>query len=297
MTPPPDIPRTGERFVPGQEGETALEHLHRYVLATRLAPDKRVLDIACGEGYGANLLAAAGAHEVTGIDIDETALRHARARYLHPALRFLRGNGVALPLSDGSVDLAVSFETLEHLADHDAMLAELRRVLAPGGLLLLSTPDKRHYSDVRAYRNPFHVKELYEDEFRTLIQRHFPHVALYGQGVVHGSLINGTGSFKAFSGQAEAVLGHDGIPAPLYWLALASDAPLPVLPPTLFDGTAWFQGEMLTMNRALADANDQLARTRLELAALRASVYWRITAPLRFAARSLRYLLRRGGRA
>jgi len=279
-----ELPWTGERYVPSVQGQIALEHLHRYALAQLLASEKRVLDIACGEGYGTHLLAEK-AMSVVGVDLDATAIAHAQAKYSLPNLKFLQGDCSALPLPDGSVDLAVSFETLEHHSEHDAMMRELRRVLSPTGVLLISTPDRRHYSDERSYANPFHVRELYADEFRQLILRHFPHADFYGQNIVYGSLIApfaGTGAFTSFSGDSNCLVGSSGVISPLYLVAIASPYPLPVLPSSLFDDTrAWHQ-ETNALRQALAEANCQLK-------AVHDSIYWRLTYPLRL----LRKLVKR----
>lgn len=278
-----DLPWTGERFIPGVAGDTALEHLHRYALAQFLASGKRVLDVACGEGYGSHLLAEK-AMSVVGIDLDAEAVAHAHAKYNRPNLEFRQGNCNFLPLPDASIDLTVSFETLEHHAEHDAMLAELRRVLAPDGVLLISTPDRHHYSDERHYANPFHVKELYADEFRRLILRHFPHVTLYGQRVVFGSLaapFDGKGPFVTYSGDSSEVEKNNGLAAPFYLIAVASVGFPPLLPASLFDGTSAWQGQTQALLQEAAEAKNQLARTRLQLESVYASIYWRVTYPLR----------------
>src|SRR6185503_1865010 len=130
---------TGERYVPGVPGAIALEHLQRYVLARELAAGRRVLDIACGEGYGSALLAA-GADAVVGVDVDEASVGHAARAYAPLAnVAFAAGRCEAIPLRSGSIDLVVSFETLEHHDRHHEMLAEIKRVLVPGGLLVLSS--------------------------------------------------------------------------------------------------------------------------------------------------------------
>src|SRR5439155_10039614 len=99
---------TGERFVPACSGEIAYEHWHRYAFARRIAGGRRVLDVACGEGYGAALLAGV-ASEVVGVDIDAATLAHAAASYTdHANLRFMRGSCAALPFADASFDLVVS---------------------------------------------------------------------------------------------------------------------------------------------------------------------------------------------
>jgi SAM-dependent methyltransferase len=189
--PPPDadLPFTGERFLPGTPGEIWIEHWHRYHFAARWAAGKRVLDVACGEGYGSALLAR-NAARVTGIDVSETAIAHARRTYAGAAnVEFIRASCDRLPLADASVDLAVSFETLEHICAQSAFLDELARVLARDGVLILSCPNKREYSDLRGHVNAFHVKELYRDELAALLGARFPECDWYGQRPTFYSLI------------------------------------------------------------------------------------------------------------
>ncbi len=124
---------TGERLMPElQHGEVVhAEHLVRYLVATELAPDRRVLDAACGEGYGTALLAGAGSSSATGLDLDEAAIAHARSN--HPAPEFVVGDVGDLPFDDASFDLIVCFETIEHVPDPGRALAELQRVARAGG--------------------------------------------------------------------------------------------------------------------------------------------------------------------
>jgi ubiquinone/menaquinone biosynthesis C-methylase UbiE len=184
-----DLPFTGERFVPGTPGEIWIEHWHRYHFAARWAAGRRVLDVACGEGYGSALLAR-HAREVTGVDVSAAAVAHARKAYADRAnARFVEASCVELPFADASFDLAVSFETLEHITGQERFLGELARVLAPGGVLLLSSPDKREYSDKRDFANEFHVKELYREELAALVARHFPAIDWYGQKATFYSII------------------------------------------------------------------------------------------------------------
>jgi len=229
---------TGERFVPAVEGDIKLEHVHRYLAVRAMARGKRVLDIACGEGYGSKILAAE-AVSVVGVDVDEAAVRHAAATYTDANIGFLHGDIVAIPLGDASVDLVVSFETLEHLTDHRAMMLEIKRVLAPGGVLVVSSPDKREYSDLPNYRNPYHVRELYLSEFHTLLAAHFAHHVLYGQRVHYASVLAPAEARPvSFIGYREDVSGDvvegAGLPNAVYLLAVASDAALPDLSAGLF---------------------------------------------------------------
>jgi ubiquinone/menaquinone biosynthesis C-methylase UbiE len=171
----------GERMVT-ESGDPGLiiEHLHRYLLARLYCQGKTVLDIACGEGYGTNILSRIAKH-VTGVDMDEKTIAHATGKYRADNMVFKTGNVTAIPVEDSSMDVVVSFETLEHLQEQGRMLAELKRVLKTDGLLIISTPDKKYYSDESGFSNPFHVRELYSHEFLGLLERFFSPVKLFAQ--------------------------------------------------------------------------------------------------------------------
>ncbi len=234
---------TGERYVPEVTGSIRLEHLHRYLIARELSRDKHVLDIACGEGYGSNLLASVAAN-VVGVDIAQEAIDHATACYRRPNLQFKQGACEAIPLPDGAVDVVVSFETIEHLSLQDVMMREFRRVLRADGLLVISNPERHEYSEVLGNRNEFHIKELYREEFELLLRNHFLNVAIGGQRIQGGSivapLVESTNcSFQTFPFLEDSSTGVDpisGILAPVYILALASDKALPEMPVGLLDG-------------------------------------------------------------
>ena len=129
---------TGERFLPEISGDIEIEHMHRYIYALSHADGKMVLDIASGEGYGSALLAGR-AKSVIGVDVDESTIAQAKQKYQAPNLEFRSGTCSKIPLTDASVDLVVSFETIEHHDEHQQMLAELKRVLKPGGLAIISS--------------------------------------------------------------------------------------------------------------------------------------------------------------
>lgn len=179
---------TGERFTPECLREIRYEHLHRYAFARELVAGCRVLDAACGEGYGSALLAST-AQQVTGVDLSGEAVEHAKARYTSANLEFRQADCLELPFADGSFDCIVSFETLEHLEDQEALLDGFRRVLAPDGFLLISTPDKTVYSGELQNRNEYHARELERPEFEALISRHFPAFRLWGQRLLFHSAI------------------------------------------------------------------------------------------------------------
>jgi SAM-dependent methyltransferase len=184
------LPFTGERFTPECQREIAYEHWHRYAFALSLAKGKRVLDAASGEGFGSALLATV-ATSVQGLDIDADAVAHARHRYaMAGRLDFERADITQLDhLPAASFDLIVSFETLEHVFDHDRLLDGFARLLAPGGVLLVSTPDKKNYTDATGVANPHHLRELYRDEFDAALTVRFPHRALYAQKLLFQSVL------------------------------------------------------------------------------------------------------------
>jgi len=227
---------TGERYVPGITGNIELEHLHRYLQAAHVAGGKVVLDIACGEGYGSAILASK-AEKVIGVDISPEAVKHARKQYRLPNVAYVVGSCENMPIDDGRIDLLVSFETIEHLEQHERMLEEIKRVLRADGVLIMSSPDKLHYSDLPAFKNPHHVKELYQQEFKKLIGNYFQHAAYFGQRVVYGSVIFTESSAEAMTYRKinGDVQHSSGIASPLFWIAIASDAELPKLPMGLFE--------------------------------------------------------------
>lgn len=176
---------TGERWVFQEGGNDIIqrEHMARYVFACKYVKDKKVLDIACGVGYGSYLLKTEGmAKQVVGADIDEDTVSYANDKYGRKGLTFQLGDAQDMPFADSSFDVVVSFETIEHLEDQQAYLLEVCRVLKPGGVFLVSTPDRDMY---RIYNmglvNHFHVHELSTSEFKQVLKTHFVQVRMYGQ--------------------------------------------------------------------------------------------------------------------
>jgi 2-polyprenyl-3-methyl-5-hydroxy-6-metoxy-1,4-benzoquinol methylase len=175
---------TGERMVPeAADPQTFWQHILRYRFALQFAVGKRVLDIACGEGYGSAALLRGGAQSVVGVDIDATAVEHARERY---GIDARQGDAVAIPLPDASLDLIVSFETIEHVPSPGAFLDECVRLLAPGGKLLVSTPNKGVYH-AGIDPNPFHCSEMTLDELTENIRSRFASHRIFTQHFVSAS--------------------------------------------------------------------------------------------------------------
>jgi len=235
---------TGERLHAEALDVNAVEHLHRYAFASDLIAGQVVLDIACGEGYGSNLLAAR-AKSLIGVDISEEAVRHASTKYQRPNLEFRRGSADQIPLEPHSVDCVTSFETLEHHTMHEEMLAEIKRVIRPGGLLIMSTPDKLNYTDRTNQNNEFHVKELYTAEFKDLISRYFRHADHYFQRASFCGMLTPAEPAEAalihYSGDFTAVFSTASMPEPIYNVAIASDGPLPARLHSVFEGTTVYE--------------------------------------------------------
>lgn len=164
------LPLTGERTIPGLAEENYWFRRHEVVyhrLAERCA-GRDVLEAGCGEGYGADLIADV-ANQVIALDYDEATVAHVRARY--PRIDTRHGNLAELPLPDASVDVVVNFQVIEHLWDQAQFVAECARVLRPGGVFMVSTPNRITFSPGRdTPLNPFHTRELNAAELTELLE-------------------------------------------------------------------------------------------------------------------------------
>lgn len=221
---------TGERLETFISDDTTIEHLHRYGIAQQLCTGKIVLDIASGEGYGSNLLADY-ANYVYGVDISENAVKLATEKYKRKNLFFQTGSCGEIPLEDNCVDIVISFETIEHHDKHDAMLKEIKRVLKSDGIILISSPDKKYYSDIPKYNNPYHIKELYYQEFRDLMKLNFRNCGFYFQKIINGSIIipdSAVKDYSEYTGDYSKINTNNQFNG-VYNLCVASDANIPAL--------------------------------------------------------------------
>ena len=185
---PPGVPPlelTGERTLPDVPEENYWYRRHLVVyewiaerLAARGGDAVRVADLACGEGYGSDVLARSGA-EVVGVDANPEAHEHARLRYVRPNLHFER---TLVETYDGPTDIVVFLQTIEHVQDPDAILERFKALVGPHGEAYVSTPNLLTLAPEGAEKseNPWHVKEYRADEYRELLERHFGHVELHG---------------------------------------------------------------------------------------------------------------------
>lgn len=163
------------------------EHRARYELAASLVGGKVVVDCASGDGTGTAIYARAGARHIHAFDLCEEAVEAVAARDLGNVTAIV-ADGRELPLEDASCDVAVSLETIEHMDRQDAFVAELARILRPGGTLVLSTPNRVHYSPgCETPWNPFHLRELEPHELAGLLAPHFGQIEWFGQAPARGT--------------------------------------------------------------------------------------------------------------
>jgi GT2 family glycosyltransferase/SAM-dependent methyltransferase len=231
---------TGERCVPWTpDVQVAYEHLHRYLWAAKVVAGRRVLDLGSGEGFGSSILADR-ASEVVGLDIDERTVEHAQLNWSTPDVSFVLGSALDLSaFEDGSFDAVVAFEVIEHLEEQEQMLSEVGRVLSKDGVLIVSTPDRRMYSEATGQNNPFHRRELTYEEFSSLLEGSFGQVAVWGQHAITGSHLGaldrpGPGANSRHEDFFIERAGDEwrlaGEPVGLYLVALASNSQLPEAP-------------------------------------------------------------------
>jgi SAM-dependent methyltransferase len=261
---------TGERFLPACGGEIAYEHWHRYAFARRFVGGKRVLDAACGEGYGTALLGTAAA-SVLGIDIDLATIAQAQKYAQPPRVRFLATACTGLPLPSAVFDVVVCFETIEHLDvdEQPDMLSEFARVLTPDGMLIISSPNKRLYSDARGYVNPYHVRELYRDDLARLLGKRFPAQRWYHQrmacwsgiwpepaSAAAGEAAASLPALEALIGDADRVVPYSA-PEGMYFIVVAAQR-VEALPAEQASVSLFSDAEDSEVKRAEANAREVL---------------------------------------
>ena len=180
---PPGVPPlalTGERTLPDVPAENYWyrRHLVVYEWIAERVWGRRVVDLACGEGYGTSVLART-ARSVVGVDANPEAFEHARAKYTTRTTRFERD---LIDTWQGDVDCVVFLQTIEHVQDADATLAHIRELIGPTGIAFISTPNVLTLAPEGAEKsgNPWHIREYRAEEFQELCERHFGTVDVFG---------------------------------------------------------------------------------------------------------------------
>jgi GT2 family glycosyltransferase/ubiquinone/menaquinone biosynthesis C-methylase UbiE/glycosyltransferase involved in cell wall biosynthesis len=299
---PQDMQFTGERFIPTEQGRIRLEHYHRYAMVVDLVRNKCVLDVASGSGYGSAFMAEV-AHSVVGIDIAHEAVAHASSTYVKSNLKFQQGSATKLDFADASFEVVVSFETIEHLYEQEEMLAEIRRVLRPEGVLVISSPNRPIYAAESGEHNEFHVKELDFKEFDDLLKMQFQAVEYFGQRIMMGSVIQpleGEQSvYRAWCDDGINLKANAGpLTDPVYFVAICAAAhtflakcEMSVLYPEKLDLVKHYVGfakwaqdldkTVLEHERLLNNQVELRVQRELQLFELLSSNSWFITKPLR----------------
>lgn len=256
----------GERYVPEyDEPIISYAHWHRYLYAPMFVKDKVVLDIACGEGYGSHLLART-AKEVVGIDISSEAISHASAKYRCNNLRFDVGSVTAIPVTGEEIfDVIVSFETIEHVTEQDQgrFLEEVKRLLKTDGLFIVSTPNRSMCGDIPQYKNEFHLREFYVQEFRDFLGHYFKNVVLLGHNLYSGSYLWNLESDTKDLSEFSLDLSENGFyPAEsrkdiLYMLGVCSDNAIDNLNPSLLIDRSQRVFKLLMQHHAEIEQKDR----------------------------------------
>jgi len=266
---------TGERFIPGSASWlTNDDHFSRYLACLGLCSGRVILDAACGSGYGSNTLASVAA-QVYGIDVDPAAVQFATTNYHRHNTEFRVASVTAIPFEAASIDVVVSFETLEHIPAEaqKAFIDEIKRVLRPNGVLVMSTPD-RLITDERGTENEFHVHELSEAEFLALLGSQFQNVELYHQNMWAYNEILPANSGPAVNLDTSSFLQPRG----QNMVAVCSDdQDLPGI-----GGVRRSEHGVWELQAALAECAQSVAST------YEGTLSWRVTAPLRWVRRAFK---------
>jgi len=172
---------TGERIVPCKPEltEAYYGHLIAYVFASQYTMDRLVLDAGCGTGYGTNHLSKT-ARQAIGIDVSREAITYCRKNYARDNTDFVQMDATNMGFWNNVFDAICSFQVVEHIRDYDRYLSQMKRILKPCGILVISTPNKKTFNP---YGKPtsFHFKEFYREEFEALLREFFKEVEIYGQ--------------------------------------------------------------------------------------------------------------------
>ncbi len=254
---------TGERVVPWlpEHAELYREHLVRYLFATQFCRGQTVLDAGCGLGYGVDLLRRAGAGRIVGIDLSQEAIALARKHYDSRSPLFVMADGQALPFAGHCFDVAISFETIEHLQDPARFLVEVKRVLKPDGIAVISTPNRLTYPP----GNLYHAHEFDQTEFEDLLRPYFSHIQMFFQDVVGANRIVPSVAGVTNLNHPDVFPAFDMLTlpsAPRFFVAVCSARPLIPQPKVSILRTAHHLGGDLQQHLANLEATLAHARQR-----------------------------------
>jgi ubiquinone/menaquinone biosynthesis C-methylase UbiE len=268
------------------------EHYVRYIFAAQFVKNKIVLDIACGSGFGTHYLAFKGAERVVGVDVSEESINYAKRKYSARNVKYLVGDCENIPLPDKSVDLVVSFETLEHVKGYEKFLAEVKRISTPGALFILSTPNKKVFPK----GNLFHIKEFNHSELTSLLSKYFKTMRLFYQhdwfssAVLDKKNTEKESIYESVDDTFLLKLTSDNPLESLYYVALASDGKIPIgekFPITIFSPFIDFKENLATLVQKAEVFQEKIKSKEKELRNIYQSRTWRWTLAVRKIKKSI----------
>jgi ubiquinone/menaquinone biosynthesis C-methylase UbiE len=283
---------TGERFLPEVGAEISFEHRARYIYAKKFIQGKKVLDVPSGEGYGTFELSKV-AKSIHGIDISDIAVKHANEKYKADNLKYSCTSMEKLSaFNDEEFDVVTCFEGIEHVSLEVQKLAlkEFRRVLKKDGLLIISSPNKRVYSDLANYNNPYHFSEYYYDDMKKDLEGYYSHVVFLGQSnLVSSFLVK-----ENFYTQSTEILPSDTLgnsvefdmKDSLYFICVCSNHPIEVPNFGLLDIKDVIKEErkltaQYELNQQIGSLSSEVNRLNHLLNGIYHSRSWKLTSPLR----------------
>lgn len=229
---------TGERLIPDGHHQTLTygEHLSRYLAVKDIVSGKTVLDVASGTGYGAKIIAQY-AKKVHGVDYNHEAIDYSKKHFSAGNIEYQVGDALEIPLPDNSVDVVISFETIEHLSDPKRFIEEVKRVLKSEGQFVVSTPNDDEFIE----GNEFHLHEFTLKELQKLIQKNFINSNFYYQGSYFSSAVLNEqvfGKGGKWEGPLEKTFGQN-LNKAIYYLVVASNRPTEELVQTAVIADTW----------------------------------------------------------
>jgi 2-polyprenyl-3-methyl-5-hydroxy-6-metoxy-1,4-benzoquinol methylase len=266
---------TGERMIPefNNEDEIYLEHISRYMFASKFIKNKIVLDIACGSGYGTNYLLENGAERVFGIDISEETISYCKERYKKDNIEFIQGDVAEIRMANNSVDAIVSFETIEHVDENSQLqfLREIKRVLKSDGILIISTPNEKVFPD----KNSFHINELTKDEFCGLLKNNFKHSRLFFQDDLETSIIYPEGVLNLNEIELEQIGTLDS-ESSMYFLAVCSDISLECDYQKLVLSNIQTWKNTIDLQRIKENESEEIRELKKKIELFESSKFWKL---------------------
>jgi ubiquinone/menaquinone biosynthesis C-methylase UbiE len=259
-----------ERMVPEFHKRTLTyaEHITRYSSALDIVKGKVVLDIASGSGYGTKMLADV-AKKVYGVDVNEVAVNYARKHYGRNNLEYKVGDGESIPLDDNSVDVVVTFETIEHIKDYTQFVKEIKRVLKPDGLAIVSTPNDLEFAE----GNHFHLHEFEYNELVSLLKKDFKNIDSYYQATWKYVAV---GKEEDFAKEGELAVPLTNL-APLkkdkylyFYLLCSNRAITETVKPVAALGEHYSDRQLV---KQVSDFNDEIASYKAKIEALEQRVF------------------------